>query len=345
MKTIVLTGGGSAGHVVPNLALLPALQKLCRAAYVGTDGIERRLVREAGIPFYTVNAPKLVRGAPWRNLTLWHRLRKSVAEAEAVLQKLSPALVFSKGGYAALPAALAANRLGIPVVTHESDLSPGLANRVIARRAVLTLTGFPETAARLPRAKYAGAPVRGELFAADRAAALRRYGFSGAKPVLLCFGGGSGSAALSAALGAALPALLPRFDVLHIRGRAAGAAAKPGYVCTEFERDMAAAYAAADYVLARAGANTVFELLALKKPALLVPLENRRSRGDQVENALYFSRRGLVHVLRERQLSPAALQTALQALQADTALPAALHKSGYRAGNAAIVRELAPFLA
>lgn len=351
MQKIVLTGGGSAGHVTPNLALLPSLRALCDVVYIGTDGIERRLLQNTGVPFYTVKAPKLVRGSLFANLALPVRFALSLRAARRALRAIRPAAVFSKGGYAALPVAWAAASLHIPVVTHESDLSPGLANKLIARRARAALTSFPETAAKLPRGRYAGSPVRPELLRADRAAALRKYGFSGGKPVLLCFGGGSGSAALNAALEGALPALLPRFDVLHLCGKAGASdknksalSAKDGYVRLEFERDMASAYAAADLALARAGSNTVFELLALKKPSLLVPLENKRTRGDQVENALYFQRRGLVRVLRERDLSPAVLPAALNDLADDGALRAALQAGAFRSGNAAIVQELQKYL-
>lgn len=342
MKKIVLTGGGSAGHAVPNLALLPLLQGRCKVFYVGTDGVEKRIFAPTGIPFYTFSAVKLVRGSVTKNLLLPFRLLQSIRQARKILQELSPDLLFSKGGYVALPAVLAAKKLGIPVLTHESDLTPGLANRLIASRCRAVLTSFPETAQRLKNAKFTGSPVREELFSADRNAALKKYGFSGKKPVLLCFGGGSGSAAINAALDKALPHLAD-WDILHIRGKG-NFSAKEGYVPLEYEQDMASAYACADYVLSRAGSNTLFELLALKKPALLVPLENRRSRGDQAQNAEYFLRRGLCRVLPESRLTPARLVQELRLLAADKDLPARLARAPFTPANEKIVREIEKIL-
>ena len=316
MHTLILTGGGSAGHAVPNLALIPLLKDRFRLAYIGTAGIERGLLKNTGVPFCTIRAAKLVRGSLTKNFTLPFRFLRGIREAKRALRETRAEAVFSKGGYVALPVVFAARSLGIPVISHESDLTPGLANRLAAKKCRAVLTSFPETAAKFRNGKYVGPPVRRELFGGDRAAALSKYGFSGAKPVLLAFGGGSGSAALNAALEGALPDLLPRFDVLHICGKNGGCPARGGYLPLSFEKDMASAYACADYVLARAGSNTVFETLALKKPALFVPLENRRSRGDQVQNALYFRERGLCRVLRERELTPASLARGGVALRA-----------------------------
>lgn len=337
MKTLALTGGGSAGHAVPNLALLPALREKFRLAYIGTEGIERELLKNTGVPFYTIRAAKLVRGSIAKNLTLPLRFAKSVREAKRALKEAGADALFSKGGYVALPAVIAARRLHLPVLTHESDLTPGLANRLIARMCREVLTSFPETAKALKNGRFTGPPIRGELLRGDRAAARKKYGFTGEWPVLLAFGGGSGSAALNAALEGALPQLLPSLRVLHICGKGGGASPREGYLPLPYEKDMASAYACADFVLARAGSNTVFEVLALKKPALFVPLENRRSRGDQVQNALYFQERGLCRVLRERDLSPASLACGLADLQGDAALRRKLEAHAVRCGNDAIV--------
>ncbi len=321
MRVLALTGGGSAGHVVPNLALLPALKDRFAPCYIGTGGIEKKLLAGKGVPFYEIDCPKLVRGAILPNLSIPCRLLHAVRAAKKALRASGAAAVFSKGGYVSLPVVLAARSLGIPAITHESDLTPGLANKLISRRCARVLTAFPETARAFPRGLYVGSPVREELFCGDRAAALAKYGFSGKKPVLLAFGGGSGSATLNEALLGALPALTARFDVLLLAGKELSA---EGCVCLPFEREMSLAYACADFVLARAGANTLFEILALRKRALVVPLENKRSRGDQVQNAEYFARAGLIHVLREKELSPASLQEALFALERDGDLTARL---------------------
>lgn len=338
MKTLILTGGGSAGHVVPNIALVPLLRDRFNLQYIGSDGIERELMKGRGVPFHTISCTKFVRGAVFKNFGIPFRFIRSVQQAKTALQKAGADAVFSKGGYVALPVVFAAKRLHIPVLTHESDYSPGLANRLIAKRCKAVLTSFPETAHMLKNGIYTGAPVRSELLHGDRRAALQKYGFTGDKPVLLLFGGGSGSLALNRAAENALPEILKQFDFLHIRGKHAGIERQPGYLPLEYEPDMASAYAAADYVVARAGSNTVFELLALKKPALLVPLENRRSRGDQAENARYFEKRGLCRVLREADLSSATLMQSLRALAADKRIKQNLAAASFSAGNSAIVK-------
>lgn len=340
MKKILMTGGGSAGHVIPNLALLPKLKEHYEVSYAGTRAIEYSLLQDKGIDFYTFSAPKLVRGSIRQNLTLPFRFLKSVRQAKQILKEARPDLVFSKGGYVSLPVVLAAKKLNIPVLSHESDYSAGLANKIIAKRCQLVLTSFPETAEKLPNGKYSGSPVREELFSADPAKARQKYGFSGNKPVLLVFGGGSGSAAINHALEQCLPAVLNTFDILHIRGKNGNSPQFSGYVSKDFEQDMASAYACADYVLSRSGSNTVFEILALKKCALLVPLDNGRSRGDQVENARYFEERGLCHVLHEKDLSAQTLQKALTDLANDHDLPVRLARAPFKSGNGIILAEI-----
>ena len=340
MKKILMTGGGSAGHVIPNLALLPKLKEHYEVSYAGTHAIEYSLLKDKGIAFYSFSAPKLVRGSIRQNLTLPCRFFKSIRQAKQILKTVRPDLVFSKGGYVSLPVVLAAKKLNIPVLSHESDYSAGLANKIIAKRCQLVLTSFPETAENLPNGKYSGSPVREELFGADPAKARQKYGFSGTKPVLLVFGGGSGSAGINHSLEQCLPTVLNTFDVLHIRGKNENSPQFPGYVSKDFEQDMASAYACADYVLSRSGSNTVFEILALKKCALLVPLDNGRSRGDQVENARYFAERGLCHVLQEKDLSPQTLQNALKELADDHDLPVRLARAPFKNGNGIILAEI-----
>ncbi len=340
MKTLVLTGGGSAGHVVPNIALIPALREKFNLVYIGSDGIERELMKGRGVPYHTVHCTKLVRGSVLKNVAMPFRFFKSVSEAKKALAAAGADIVFSKGGYVALPVVLAAKKLRIPILTHESDLTPGLANKIIAKRSKAVLTSFPDTAKLFTDGICTGAPIRSELLRGDRAEALKKYGFSGKKPILLLFGGGSGSLALNRVAESALPEILQEFDFLHIRGKHAGAKKRAGYVPLEYEADMASAYAAADFVVSRAGSNTVFELLALKKPALLVPLENRRSRGDQLQNAQYFERRGLCRVLREAELSPSTLLGGVRALASDKTLRQNLAAAPFAAGNAAIVAQI-----
>lgn len=322
MKHILFTGGGSAGHVVPNLALMHELRYSHRVTYMGTCGIEKELVGRAGYPFFTVETPKLVRSFTLENLKIPFRLSRAKRRAEEILSAEKPDLIFSKGGFVSYPAVCAAHKLGIPILTHESDLSPGLCTKLIAKKCGHVLTSFPETASLFKNGMHTGSPIRREILSGDRARARKKFGFDEKKPVLLVLGGGSGSRMLNEAVRGSLENILKRLYVLHLCGRGNAMNDPPeGYVQREYESDMGSAYACADLVLSRAGSNTVFEILALKKPALLVPL-GHSSRGDQIENAAYFAERGLCRVLYEEELG--ALTNRLFDLLSDDALRAAL---------------------
>lgn len=342
MKKLLLTGGGSAGHVMPNIALLPELKEHYDVYYMGTDGIERDIVKNAKIPYYTIRCTKLVRGSLLKNVALPVRFCKSIREATKGLRIVRPDIVFSKGGYVSLPVAIAAKRLHIPVISHESDLAPGLANKLIARCSKEVLTSFPETANKLKRGKFTGSPVRKELLSADKSSSLSLYGFQGNRPVLLVFGGGSGSTAINAAIRKNLFELSREYDVLHICGKGNAVQSNVNnYVQKEFEPNMGAAYAVADIIVSRAGSNTLFEITALKKRALVIPLANKRSRGDQIENAAYFERRGLIHVLPESRLAEkGALTGAVRETLADEQLNRNLQSAVFEAGNGAICHEI-----
>ncbi len=344
MKKILFTGGGSAGHVLPNVALIREILTRgdTEVCYMGSEGIEKELIAPLKIPYYTLNCPKLIRGGGWaawkNNLKIPFALRRAVKEAEKGLTLLKPDLVFSKGGYVGLPVVLAAKRLKIPCVAHESDHSVGLANKLSARKCRFVLTAFPETAKKIRRGKYGGAPIRREILLAKRASARRAWDIPKTAKVLLVFGGGSGSKALNDALRANLKTLTKDFLILHVCGKGNEVESNLlGYRQYPFVKDMGGAYACADVVVARAGAGTIFELLALKKPALLVPLEGA-TRGDQKENAEYFSSRGLCRVLPQKELNKLAEE--IQATYRDEALKERLQNSGYGAGNGRILGEL-----
>lgn len=335
MKYLLFCGGGSAGHVVPNLAIMRELRFSYKLAYMGTSGIEKRLVTEAGYPFFTVETPKLVRSFTLSNLKIPSRLARARREALAILRKEKPDLVFSKGGFASYPAVWAAHKLRIPVLTHESDLSPGLCTKLIAEKCARVLTSFPETANLFKNGECVFSPIRKEVLCGERTRARKKYGLEGDKPVLLVFGGGSGCSALNEAIATSLDELLSFTRILHIYGKGnAPLKGREGYVSLGFERDMGSAYACADAVLCRAGSNTVFELLALKKPALLVPLV-RGSRGDQAENAAYFEKKGLVRVLPETSLD--TLPDHIRSLLSDEKLRSALAASSYPSGTPQII--------
>ena len=344
MKKILFTGGGSAGHVIPNLALMEEVlsEGNIEACYMGTSGIEKRLLAEWDIPFYEIKCPKLIREKSWsaiqRNLRIpveFYRARKQALDG---LKELRPDVVFSKGGYVALPVVWAARKLNIPCFSHESDLSVGLANRLLAQKCRYVFTSFPETAKRIPHGKYSGAPIRRAIFHTTRAEARKQFSIPFHSKVLLVFGGGSGSAPINTALRKYLKALTEKYFILHICGKGnLVESTLPNYRQYEFITDMGMAYACADLVISRAGAGTIFELLALKKPALLIPLEGQ-TRGDQAENAAYFERRGLCRVLKQSKLSD--LPTAIEQAFLDTQMKARLQDCPFQSGNALILSEL-----
>lgn len=313
MKKIVFTGGGSAGHVVPNLAIMQSLQKDYALFYIGSGGIEKGLVAPMPVVYKEIDPPKLIRGMSVSNLLIPQKLRKAVLTAKGYLREIQPDLIFSKGGFVALPVVMAAKALHIPAVTHESDLTLGLANRIMAHMCIYTLTSFPETAAKIKNGRYVGSPMRSTLFARNLGMGRAYYGFTDQKPVLLVLGGGSGSKILNEGIRKNLVALTEKYNILHLCGKGNLIESKVrGYVQREYEPDMGRAYAACDMVMSRAGSNTVFEIVALKKPSVLVPLQNKRSRGDQVLNAEYFLKKGLCHVLYERDAERA--ENVLQAI-------------------------------
>ena len=344
MKKILFTGGGSAGHVIPNIALIEELLsdgdvEIC---YMGTNGIEKELITEWSIPFYEITCPKLIRSKSWsawkRNLCIPAELRRAKQQALDILREVRPNAVFSKGGYVALPVIYAAKKLGIPCFAHESDFSPGLTNRLTARKCRCVFTSFPETAKRLPHGRYSGAPLRRSIFNATRAEARKRLSIPFNAQVLLIFGGGSGSAAINDALQKHLKTLTENYVVLHVCGKGNLVETNlKNYRQFEFVADMGMAYACSDLVISRAGAGTVFELLALKKPAILIPLEGQ-TRGDQLENAAYFQEKGLCKVLKQDLLF--TLPHAVEDAFADEAMHQRLKNSDFHSGNEAILQEI-----
>ena len=348
MKRILFTGGGSAGHVVPNVALIEELlsngeMDVC---YMGTDGIEKSIIADWHIPYYTISCPKLIRSKSmqaWKNnLKIPSTFRSAVKAAQKGLQTLRPDAVFSKGGYVALPVVVAAHRLKIPCFAHESDLSAGLANKLSARFCQKVFTSFPETAKKFKRGVYSGAPIKRSIFLASRAESRLRFQIPFDKKVLLVFGGGSGSVAINNAVRSQLKTLTKTCLVLHVCGKGNCVETdEENYRQFEFIADMGGAYACADAVVSRAGAGAVFEVLALKKPTLCVPLQSQ-SRGDQAQNANYFQKKGLCRVLPENQLDE--LSTAVEHLFLDDGLKARLAASSFPSGNAFILQEIKKIL-
>ena len=314
MRTIIFTGGGTAGHVMPNLALMDRLDKSeWTIHYIGTaEGIERELLRQRPeVVYHAIAWGKLRRYFSWKNFTDPFRVVKGYFQSKKIMRDVKPDVLFSKGGYVSVPVVMAA-RGKCPVICHESDYSPGLANRIAARYADTICTTFSDTVAKVPAGKgvHTGTPIRAALFCGSRARGLAFTGLSGEKPVLLAVGGSTGAKALNEAVEAALDELLKTFDVVHLcgQGKADDTAPRPGYVRFEYVNEqMADVLALADVVVSRAGANAVFELLALHKPAVLVPLPLEASRGDQILNAEYFEKNGYAVHLPQAEATPQKL--------------------------------------
>lgn len=324
MKKIVLTGGGTAGHVTPNIALLDRLkQEGFEICYIGSkEGIEKQLIENLGIPYYAISSGKLRRYFSWKNFTDPFRVLKGCREAKKLMKQLKPDICFSKGGFVSVPVVRAAAKCKIPVVSHESDMTPGLANRIGMRYATRICCNFPETVSKLKdKGIHTGTPIRKELFTGTREAGLKYAGFPDDKPVILVVGGSTGAVRVNEAVRAVLPELLKEFRVIHLCGKGKSDPAFngiDGYVQIEYcDKEMKDVLAAADIVISRAGANAICELLALHKPNLLIPLSAEASRGDQILNAASFEKQGFSMVLQENQTNPESLLEAVRKLYAE----------------------------
>ena len=323
MKIIVLTGGGTAGHVTPHLALIPKLKEAgYDIHYIGSAGIERQLMENQPLTFHTVQSGKLRRYFDWKNLTDPFRVVWGAIQSIRLIGRIKPDVCFSKGGFVAVPVVIGCWVHRVPVLAHESDLTPGLANRISARFARKVAATFPECAkAMAPKGILTGTPLRPELFRGEREKGLTMAGFEGSKPVLLMMGGSQGAQSLNKTLREALHRILPHMDVFHLCGRGnldESLKGTPGYFQTEFLSDsLPDALACADLVLSRAGANALCEFAALKKPMLLIPLPLSASRGDQILNARSYGERGLANVLPQEELTADTLVRALEKLLLD----------------------------
>ena len=315
MKKIILTGGGTAGHVTPNLALVPSLRDAgFEIRYIGSyAGIEKGLIEQAKIPYYGISSGKLRRYFDLKNFTDPFRVLKGYGEAKKILKEYRPDIVFSKGGFVSVPVVFAASRLHIPVIIHESDMTPGLANKLCFSSAARICCNFPETLKYLPEGKsiHTGCPIRDELKNGSRLAGLKLTGLKAEKPVLMIIGGSTGAVAINNAVRAALPKLLETYQVVHLCGKGnldQSLDKTEGYVQYEYMGEpLKDIFAIADIVISRAGANAICELLALKKPALLIPLGLSASRGDQILNAESYAKKGYSKLLPQEELTPERL--------------------------------------
>lgn len=315
MKRIVLTGGGTAGHVTPNIALLPNLRKAgYDVHYVGSyDGIERKLISDFDVPYYGISSGKLRRYFDVKNFTDPFKVIKGLTEAVKIMKEIKPDVVFSKGGFVSVPVVFAARRFKIPVVIHESDMTPGLANKLSLPFATKICCNFPETISYLPEGKaiLTGSPIRQELLSGNKLAGLKFCNFTANKPVIMVIGGSMGAVAVNNSIRSALPKLLEHYQVVHLCGKGkldTSLTNKSGYVQFEYiKEELKDLFAMTDVVISRAGANSICELLALKKPNLLIPLSAAASRGDQILNAKSFEKQGFSAIIEEEKVTDALL--------------------------------------
>lgn len=337
MKRIILTGGGTAGHVTPNIALIPFLKELgYDIQYIGShNGIEKELIEPFGIPYHAISTGKLRRYLSVQNLTDPFRVLKGISEARKLIRDLKPDVIFSKGGFVSVPVVLAGKKNKVPVIIHESDMTPGLANKISIPSATKVCCNFPETLEHLPadKAVLTGSPIRQEILTGDKEAALKLCGFTADKPVILVIGGSLGAVAVNKAVREALPQLLESFQIVHLCGKGKvdeSFEGTTGYKQFEYLKDeLRDVFAMTDIVISRAGANAICELLALHKPNILIPLSANASRGDQILNARSFERQGFSIVLEEEEVTKETLLNAVQNLYANReSYTNAMSKSG-----------------
>ena len=311
MKRIILTGGGTAGHVTPNIALLPRLRELqYDIHYIGSyNGMEKQLVEQQGIPYHGISSGKLRRYFSLQNFTDPFRVLKGFSEANRLIKQLKPDVIFSKGGFVSVPVVIAGKKNHVPVIIHESDMTPGLANKLCIPVAEKVCCNFPETMKNIPadKAVLTGSPIRAELAEGSKLAGLNMCGFTANKPVIMVIGGSLGAANVNKAVRDALPKLLEDFQVVHLCGKDKIdnlLLNTPGYKQFEYiKAELKDIFAMADVVISRAGANAICELLALKKPNILIPLPAASSRGDQLLNAASFEAQGYSIVLNEDDIT------------------------------------------
>lgn len=325
MKKIVLTGGGTAGHVTPNIALLPSLKKAgYEISYIGSyTGIEKGLIEAEGIKYYGISSGKLRRYLDLKNLSDPFKVIKGLGQSVKLIRKIKPSIVFSKGGFVSVPVVLAAKLCGVPAIIHESDITPGLANKIAIPAAKAVCCNFPETMKYIPKdkAKLTGSPIRQELFQGEAEEARKFCGFNNDKPVLLIIGGSIGSKVINECIRGMLPTLLERFQIIHLCGKGNLDHTLDGttgyrqyeYISAELN-DM---FALADLIISRAGANSICELLALHKPNILIPLSAAASRGDQILNANSFKAQGFSYVIAEEDMSSDTLLSGIDYVTAN----------------------------
>jgi len=344
-KKIILTGGGTGGHILPNLALIPRLKTNFDIYYIGApNSMEEELVKKTGgAAFFAVPAVKFQRSLSLRNLLIPFKLLSGIRKAKKLLKEINPDIVFSKGGYVALPVVMASRKLKIPYIIHESDMSMGLANRLAAKKAEYVCGGFSDSVKNLPNGIHTGAPIRRVLYEGNSQKAKTDLGITSGKPVLLVTGGSSGAAVINKTVLECLEKLTAKYEVIHLTGKGKSplnnSSLPQSYHPIEFTPAIQDLFALASLCVTRGGAGALFELTALNIPSLIIPLpKSRSSRGDQVQNANYLKSRGYALILEQQNLLPETLLSSIDALSAQApALKKAMAAATRIDGSARIV--------
>ena len=326
-NTIILTGGGTAGHVSLNQAIIPTLLKDgLDVHYIGShEGIEKELITQSfpNLPYHSISSGKLRRYFSMKNFTDPFKVLAGIGQAYAIIRKVKPRIIFSKGGFVSVPVVMAAKLAKVPVVVHESDVTPGLANKLALPFASHIFTIFQDTLQYLPKEKATctGSIVREELFKGNAIRGRKQCGFEDFKKIILVMGGSLGSVVLNDALRNNLPELLAKYNIIHLCGKGnldESLFTLKGYKQFEYvTTELSDLLHSADYIVSRAGSNSIFEFLALEKPMLLIPLSAAKSRGDQILNANLFKKQGFAHVLEEENVTKTTFLQAIEDLVKD----------------------------
>lgn len=322
MKKIVFTGGGTGGHIMPNLSLIENLQDKYKIYYFGSNGMEKNILKKyPKVTFVEIPAVKFIRSLNLKNLAIPFKLIKSIGECKKKLKEISPNIIFSKGGFVSVPVCLAGQKLKIPTITHESDITMGLANKIIAKKANLVCCSFEQTAKKFGNnAIYSGSPIRPQIYLGQKEKVIKKHNLDLKKPIILVTGGSSGAQAINNIIWDNLGLLTQKFTLIHLVGKDKtnnNFKNTKNYIQIEFTSHIEDYFATADLVISRAGSNTIFELLALKKPMLLIPLSKKSSRGDQILNAKDFKSKGYCEYILEEDLSPSVLTSTIDKMLAN----------------------------
>ena len=316
-KNIVFTGGGTAGHIMPNIAIIEEIKDNYNIYYIGTSGMEKEIIKKFNyIKFIEIPSAKFKRSISPQNILLPFKITSSTRKAITYLKNIQPALIFSKGGYVSIPTALAGHYLKIPVITHESDLSIGLANKVIGKISKAICCSFKSTADKVgKKGVYTGSPIRPKIYKGNKSIVISRHNINTSRPTILIIGGSQGAKAINNVIWENIDKLSQKYNIIHIVGKnnTNSKIKNKNYHQLEFVDDIENYFNLADIAISRAGSNTIFELVATTTPMILIPLpKTKHSRGDQVDNANYFKENNLASVILQENLNINTLTSAIE---------------------------------